>query len=63
MNASEIAAQLGNHRQVGAYWRCRCPVHGNNSLTLGDCSKGRLFIRCWYGCCRDAASRDRHGVG
>jgi hypothetical protein len=54
LNAAGIAARLGNHRQEGAYWRCRCPVHGGISLTLGDGSTGRLFIRCWYGCRRDA---------
>ena len=54
MNAAAIAARLGNHRQEGAYWRCRCPVHGGTSLTLGNSPKGRLFIRCWYGCRRSA---------
>jgi hypothetical protein len=54
MTAAVIAAQLGNHRQEGAYWRCRCPVHGGTSLTLGDGPKGRLFIKCWYGCRRNA---------
>ena len=64
VNAAEIAARLGNHRQEGAYWRCRCPVHGGISLTLGDGPKGRLFIRCWCGCRRDAvvAALLRHGL-
>jgi hypothetical protein len=54
MNAASIAARLGNDRQEGAYWRCRCPVHGGTSLTLGNGPKGRLFIKCWYGCRRNA---------
>jgi putative DNA primase/helicase len=54
VNAATIAAALGNHRQEGAYWRCRCPIHGGTSLTLGNGPKGTLFIRCWYGCRRNA---------
>ena len=54
MNAAAIAARLGNDRQEGNYWRCRCPVHRGTSLTLGNGLKGRLFIKCWYGCQRRA---------
>ena len=53
-SAASIAVRLGNHRQEGAYWRCRCPVHGGTSLTLGNGIKGQLFIKCWYGCRRNA---------
>jgi hypothetical protein len=54
MSAESIAAALGNVRQEGKYWRCRCPVHGGTSLSLGNGPKGRLFVRCWYGCRRNA---------
>jgi putative DNA primase/helicase len=54
MNAETIAHRLGNERQEGAFWRCRCPVHGGTSLTLGTGPGNRLFIKCWYGCRRNA---------
>jgi hypothetical protein len=54
MTAAGIATALGNAREEGAYWRCRCPVHGGVSLTLGNGPEGRLFIKCWYGCPRNA---------
>jgi hypothetical protein len=56
VDAQAIAARLGNDRQEGNYWRCRCPVHGGTSLTLGNGPKGRLFIKCWYGCPRNAVA-------
>jgi hypothetical protein len=64
MNAAAIATRLGNCRQEGAYWRCRCPVHGGASLSLGDGPAGKLFIRCWYGCRRSAvvAALMQHGL-
>lgn len=54
MTADEIAAALGSARREGAFVRCRCPVHGGASLALADGPQGRLFIRCWYGCRRNA---------
>jgi putative DNA primase/helicase len=54
MIAATLAARLGNDRQEGAFVRCRCPIHGGVSLVLGDGPKGRLFIKCWYGCRRNA---------
>jgi putative DNA primase/helicase len=49
MSAREIAAALGNPRREGRNWRCRCPVHGGHSLSLGD-GAGRLLVTCWGGC-------------
>jgi hypothetical protein len=54
MVAAELAAALGGGRREGAFIRARCPVHGGASLVLGDGPKGRLFIKCWYGCRRNA---------
>ena len=36
MTAPEIAAALGCARRSGAWWRCRCPVHGSRGPTLGE---------------------------
>jgi putative DNA primase/helicase len=63
MTAAGIATALGNAREEGAYWRCRCPVHGGASLVLGDGPKGRLFIKCWYGCPRNAVAAALIGRG
>ena len=34
MSAATIAAALGAAYRSGAWWRCRCPVHGSESATL-----------------------------
>ena len=34
MTAAEIAAALGGAHRSGAWWRCRCPVHGSRGATL-----------------------------
>ncbi len=34
MTAAEIAAALGGGHRSGAWWRCRCPVHGSRGPTL-----------------------------
>jgi hypothetical protein len=34
MTAAEIAATLGGACRSGAWWRCRCPVHGSRGATL-----------------------------
>ncbi len=51
MTAAEIARALGGAHRSGAWWRCRCPVHGSRSasLSLRDGTRG-LLIRCWAGC-------------
>jgi hypothetical protein len=36
MTAAEIAVPLGSARREGRHWRCRCLLHGCNSLTLRD---------------------------
>ena len=41
MNAAEIGSALGNARREGQNRRCRCPLHGGNSLTLRD---GRTWL-------------------
>jgi hypothetical protein len=50
MSAAEIAHALGDARREGRGWRCRCPLHGERSLTLRDRECGRLLITCWGGC-------------
>jgi putative DNA primase/helicase len=51
-DASEIAKALGGAHTSGAWWRCRCPVHGSRGPTLalrvGD--RGGLAIKCFGGC-------------
>jgi phage/plasmid primase-like uncharacterized protein len=49
MTAREIAAALGNARRDGRDWRCQCPVHRGDSLTLRDGSD-TLLVKCWGGC-------------
>ena len=51
MTAAEIAAALGATHRSGAWWRCRCPVHGSQGATLAlrDGERG-LILKCWAGC-------------
>ncbi|MGC2200360.1 MAG: toprim domain-containing protein [Stellaceae bacterium] len=51
--ASEIAKALGGAHRSGAWWRCRCPVHGSQGATLAlrDGDRGGLAIKCFGGCC------------
>jgi putative DNA primase/helicase len=50
MRAAETAKALGGARREGHDWRCNCPIHGGNSLTLRDGLKG-LLVKCWGGGC------------
>src|SRR5262249_58772059 len=50
MNATEIAQALGDARREGRGWRCRCPLHQGQSLTLRDGDGGRLLAWCFGGC-------------
>jgi putative DNA primase/helicase len=52
MSARDVAAALGDARQEGHGWRCRCPLHGGRSLVLRDGDDGRLLVTCWGGCDR-----------
>jgi putative DNA primase/helicase len=49
--ASEIAKALGGAHRSGAWWRCRCPVHGSRGATLAvrDGEHG-VVIKCFAGC-------------
>lgn len=51
MTAPEIAAALGDAHHSGAWWRCRCPVHGSLGATLAlrDGERG-LIVKCFAGC-------------
>jgi putative DNA primase/helicase len=51
MTATEIARALGSAYRSGAWWRCRCPVHGSRGATLAlkDADRG-LIVKCWAGC-------------
>src|SRR5436305_1731898 len=53
VTAATIAATLGGAHRSGAWWRCRCPVHGSSraSLALRDGARG-LIVRCWADCDR-----------
>jgi putative DNA primase/helicase len=63
--AAGVAAVLGGAHRSGAWWRCRCPVHGSRGATLSlrDGERG-LIVRCWAGCDpRDAlAALRRRGL-
>jgi hypothetical protein len=52
MNAAEIACALGDAHREGQGWRCRCPLHGGQSLVLRDGDGGRVLLWCWGGCDR-----------
>lgn len=52
MSACEIAAALGGTRREGRQWRCRCPLHGGQSLVLTDGRDGHVLLTCWGGCDR-----------
>src|SRR5438046_4273083 len=51
MIAADIAATLGGAHRSGAWWRCRCPVHGSRGATLAlrDGKRG-LITHCHAGC-------------
>ena len=63
--AASIAAALGGAYRSGAWWRCRCPVHGGMSATLAlrDGARG-LIVRCFAGCtsARILAELHRRGL-
>lgn len=52
MNAAGIATALGKARREGRGWRCRCPLHGGQSLVIRDGRGGRVLVTCWGGCNR-----------
>jgi hypothetical protein len=51
MIAADIARALGAAYRSGAWWRCRCPVHGSRGATLAlrDTMRG-LHVRCFGPC-------------
>lgn len=51
MIAAQIAAVLGGAHRSGAWWRCRCPVHGSRgpTLALRDGERG-LIVHCHASC-------------
>jgi putative DNA primase/helicase len=50
-DAAEVAKPLGGASRSGAWWRCRCPVHGSRGATLAlrDGARG-LIVKCFAGC-------------
>jgi hypothetical protein len=55
MTAAEIAHALGGACRSGGWWRCRCPVHGSNGLTLALRDGDRALVTYCHGGC---AARD-----
>jgi putative DNA primase/helicase len=53
MSAADIAAALGGAHRSGAWWRCRCPVHGSRGATLAlrDGDRGLIAV-CHAVCSR-----------
>jgi hypothetical protein len=54
MTAREITAALAGCERSGAWWRCRCPVHGSTGATLAlpDGGRSGLIALCHAGCSR-----------
>jgi hypothetical protein len=50
MTAADIAHALGDARREGRGWCCRCPLHGERSLSLRDGEGDRLLVWCFGGC-------------
>jgi putative DNA primase/helicase len=51
MSAGEIAHALGGASRSGAWWRCRCPVHGSRGATLAlRVGERGLIVKCFADC-------------
>jgi hypothetical protein len=50
VTAAEIAVALGGAHRSGAWWRCRCPVHGSRGATLALRDGRGVIVHCWAGC-------------
>src|SRR3954453_4448244 len=63
-SAADVALALGGIRS-GNWYRCRCPAHGSQSMTLAlrDGQDG-LVIKCHRGCTKDevVAVLDEQGL-
>jgi hypothetical protein len=64
MTAGEIAPALGGAHRSGAWWRCRCPVHGSRGPTLAirDGENGLIAV-CHAGCSRADILAELHRLG
>jgi hypothetical protein len=49
-DAARVARALAGRRVNRTTWRCRCPIHGGNSLEVKD-GHSRLLVTCWGGGC------------
>lgn len=53
MSADDLLSRLSKVRKMGPdRWMACCPAHGDKSpsLSIRECSDGRVLIHCWTGC-------------
>lgn len=50
MSAAAVALALGEERETGRAWRCRCPLCSGRTLAVKDGGAGRVLVWCWAGC-------------
>jgi hypothetical protein len=53
MSTETLLARLEMVRNAGAQrWTARCPAHPDKrpSLSVRECSDGRILLHCWAGC-------------
>ena len=61
--AADVALELGGVRS-GNWYRCRCPGHGSQSLTLALCNgRDGLVIHCHAGCSRAKVAKALDELG
>src|SRR5215213_3241605 len=61
--AADVALELGGVRS-GNWYRCRCPGHGSQSLTLALCDgRDGLVIHCHAGCSRAKVAKALDDLG
>jgi putative DNA primase/helicase len=50
VSAAAVALALGEERETGRGWRCRCPLCGCRTLAITEGAAGRVLVWCWAGC-------------
>ena len=53
MSAETVLSRLTKVRKMGAdRWMACCPAHNDKSpsLSIRECSDGRILLKCWTGC-------------
>ena len=53
MSVEDLLSRLSKVRKMGAdRWMACCPAHADKSpsLSIRECSDGRVLVHCWTGC-------------